>query len=390
MADEEKSDNRQGQLFNPDIRADESSPRDSTKGKVGADEANLANKLGKGYTPFEKTLGRGMAGELIKPGALLHKPIKLLLRNKKKSIGGAILGLIIGLLMLMANVFHGPLQFIHFSQLLQQFHMQPNEDFGSDRAFRTLIYGSVGQAERGRLGLTTNILADRWERRLADNGFRPLYSNNTGRFVGFELINDTGLFKAAAGDKASTVFQELADNDVQIRTYGELDADGVPAHRSKDGVPDKSAMVLDLSDRDKCNFSCMRKVIRAVGKQTGSFKAYSAVSSRLLIKRAGVNFHPINKIRGKLDEAAKKRVLKKRADDIKNGVEPASTSVDRDGQETESDKDSDDTDVKASEEANAAISEVESAEDAEALKSVKGRLIAGGIAGGATAMVGVF
>jgi hypothetical protein len=76
--------------------------------------------------------------------------------RRKRIAGGGIVGTIIALVFGF-SVFQGPLQFIHLSHLLEQWHFSTQQDQQDDRFMkeaRFLHYASSGEAEKTRLSIS--------------------------------------------------------------------------------------------------------------------------------------------------------------------------------------------------------------------------------------------
>lgn len=252
----------------------------------------------KGYRTGDKLPGiTGGLRELASGG------IGLVRRNPKKTAGTVVGGGLVGGGIFLFSILQGPLQFIHFAQLLQKFHLSENQDHGDSRTSKVLLYALVGDAERGRLGVVGNKFANSYEKRLADSGLRPAYDNRTGRFVGF-VTDDP--------DVADALRRQTNDG-VEIKQVGDNNI------KSSRGSPDLDRNSTFIDARD-CNFGCRRGMIREVGRATATSKLASAVNSRLLIKRGGVDFHPLNKLKKKAEDSDFiKKILRQNADEIRGG-----------------------------------------------------------------------
>lgn len=261
---------------------------------------------GKGYRTGDRLPGIG--GGLRE---ILGRGIGVIKRNPKKTAGTIVGGGVIGGGVFLFSIVQGPLQFIHFAQLLQKFHLGENQDHGDGRTSKVLLYALAGDAERGRLGVVGNVFADSYEKKLADSGLRPAYDNRTGRFVGF-VTDDS--------DIAEALRRQTGDG-VEIKKVGDNNIKGSRGSPSLD----KNSTFIDARG---CDFGCRRGMIREVGRATATSKLASAVNSRLLIKRGGVDFHPLNKAKRKADESDfKKKILRQNAEETRDGAEAAGARV---------------------------------------------------------------
>ncbi len=89
------------------------------------------------------------------------------------------------------GVLQGPLEFLHFAKMLEKFHLKSSQDFSDSRSSRILLYTLAGAGERGRLGITANVAADRWEKKIVNElGIRPVfYDNATRHHAGWEIVD---------------------------------------------------------------------------------------------------------------------------------------------------------------------------------------------------------
>ncbi len=252
----------------------------------------------------------------------------------------------------------GPLQFIHLSQNLQKI-FRNNEDFGNDRMSRVLLYALAGKGfENSRLGVSGNIAADQWEKKLLnDTGLRPVYSDPGRKFVGFEVVDE---------QKATNVLEELGLNDegsrsqrtanqsvqeakVELINAGEMtDKNGNKVNYSNSNKTRTNNRVVSTV---KADYKVNRAWIKVISKSTDTYNIVGSQGARLLIKRAGVSYHPMNKI-SKWTEEQRNNYRKKRADSIRNGAEDVRGITVGQNQDSEGNNtDPDPGDVEVSEEA---------------------------------------
>lgn len=198
----------------------------------------------------------------------------------------------------LGSVVSGPLQFIHKAQFFQKVHFGSQDSFGDDRSAKFLLYAFSGKAAKGRLGVLGNKVADRMEVRLNRQGLKSVYNPTTGRLTGYQIID---------ADKARPIIDEMERNGVprNDNLRGGTDVNGKPLGEPND--------IIDLND---AKFKQRRSVVRSVTKTLGMNKVSGPVSSRLMIKRGGVNFHPItNKGKKAIDDYFDRRRAIKEADD---------------------------------------------------------------------------
>lgn len=243
-------------------------------------------------------------------------------------------------------VLQGPLQFIHFAQNLRKFHMVSNEEFGDNRGSRVLIYALYGAGrENTRLGVLTNATANKWEKNMIEKtGMKPIYSKPAGRHIGFEIVDD----KKAQGflDGTNDSKKTRAWNKVNASIMGDK-AEIVDANQIKDSkgttvkstASDKSK-VVSLARSD---FSDRRAWIKTMGREMGTNRIVGIYGSRLLKKRGGVDFHPMNKITEKLDDKINKTLDDRRKKTVSEGSEsigdPNNKTTDANGNQVDKPQD---------------------------------------------------
>lgn len=248
--------------------------------------------------------------------------------TKKRIATVAIVGVLGGGGILGFSILQGPFQFVHFAQNLQK-HFRSNNDFGNDRTSKVLLYALAGKgAQNGKLGITGNIAANKFEKRILDNlGIKPLYSSSfPRRFVGYQIVDQVKAEKFLGdikgqdqkGRRANKVQRSMGKGAEVVKAddvrngngtkVGLLDGDNNPVRGS--------VMVINLS---KQSFDDRRAATKTTVGAAGYNNIAGALGSRLLIKRAGVNFHPLNKARDKGDGllANRKEKRDKRAAEMK-------------------------------------------------------------------------
>lgn len=214
--------------------------------------------------------------------------------NKQKA-GGA--GLFVGLILLILGLISlGPLQFIHMSQLLSQFHFSKQSDLTDNRFRKMMRYiRNPDREDRTRLGILANKSADKLTAKLEEKGIKPKYDGRTGYSKGFEIN------------------LEKMKNDAD---FGRLVVDGDPDASYRNianefgGKYENGLLVPDGNDyyKDK---KFTKLIVKAAGLEG---KIFATKARRLNIRggNAGL-FHPIKKsVANKIDDiiAARKEKLK--------------------------------------------------------------------------------
>lgn len=328
----------------PNIRDAEANPNaPATDKAANKEQGQLDDTLGKGFTE-----GNGGGG--------LRKKLS---GRRKKAIGGGLAGLTVtGAVLGFLGITSGPLQFVHFAQLLQQFHMTHNEDFGDNRSTKALLYALVGKAEMGRLGVVSNVAADKFETKLLDQkGVRPVYSDKTKRFVGYEIVDE---------NKAKEFRENLETNGGKM--YSGEDAkkrQGIIA--GKNG--EVKGRVIDLRDT---TYAQRRAIIRETTRSTDINRLAGTASSRLMKKRGGVDFHPLKNMKRKAGDSFADyltRFKKEEATQIRQGVDTQTLAA---GETTDPDVDPAETaNIEGgTNDANSIIDEASKATSKQAIKSI--------------------
>lgn len=292
---------------------------------------------------------------------------------QQKLIGGGFTGLLIGGLFALFSVLQGPLQVVHFAQLLQKFHITNNDDFTDGRAGRYLRHLFSGSAERGRLGGVKNLVADSVEARLRNNsGVKSIYSDPPARrLIGYEVIDD-----AKARDFIEQMDKEGVNTNGSPRGSATDSSGTRPTGRFIDIEVDSKG--ADIKNR--------RLVTRAAVSSTGHSKIVSRLSSRLLIQRGGIDFHPLKNKKREVGESLVKYYddrKKERSERRKAGVQPPNKRTAGDSTDTDGDGKPDTSTDGLAGQSNDFINEAGGAKTPDARLKLGGK-----IAGGAAAIIG--
>lgn len=237
--------------------------------------------------------------------------------NKQKA-GGA--GLFVGLILLILGLISlGPLQFIHMSQLLSQFHFSKQSDLTDNRFRKMMRYmRNPNNPEKTRLGYFANKSADKLTAKLSEKGIKPVYGTG-GYSTGFEvdvnkMKNDADFGRLIVGD---------GDNDATRANI----ANEFGANVTKDG---DGKLIIKPDGNDYYKDKKFTKfIVKAAGLEG---KIFATKARRLNIRggNAGL-FHPIKKSAAKkIDDiiAARKEKLK-----IKDGDSTTLESKNKDGED---------------------------------------------------------
>ncbi len=317
------------------------SSKDDDRARLANTEAAGGEKKNSLYKKFDDSLHEHNTLDRLKQS--------LFIRNRRRTIaGGGLLGVVISLIFAF-SLAQGPLQFVHFAQLLQQFHFAHNQDFSDRRSMKVIINAINDRNNNSRLGRIANRYANKWEGQLIkDTGLKPIYRADVlNRFAGFEVVNE---------DLAKDYLNDFQEDGVNTR--------GSPTNLvDKNGKPiSNAARVVDLKDESAL---ARRSLIRTVGKGTDTTKVISAIGSRLLIKRGGVDFHPLKNVVRSATESFldyRKKVKNAEAEENRTGLtdvvpdEEANSTKDTNGKPI-----TDPNDINAANESNELIKEAEAA-----------------------------
>lgn len=272
--------------------------------------------------------------------------------NKTQVATLAIIGVVAGGGFFSVAMLSGPFQFVHMAQKFSK-HFRSNQDFTNDRTSKILIYALAGKgAQNGRLGVVSNSFANRWEKKLLDStGLKPVYSEPLRRFAGFEIVNmdrfidftgDTGLRDNRNSKKLELLMGKgggiVNPDDVRDKNGTKLNI------VSKTGQVNNP--VLNLADQ---SINDRRVWIKSLGTATGTFDKINPVGSRLLVKRAGVGFHPMNKLKERIDNRAARAVAQKEIEENRERIITQGVEVGPDGLETRPGENDDGSPAPASE-----------------------------------------
>lgn len=197
--------------------------------------------------------------------------------RRKAFVTGSAAGGIIGIVFLMVSFLQGPLQFVHFAQLLEQFHFGDSQDFMDGRIGKLIQYARTTDATQNRnMSTAGNKIADVYEAKLRRAGMEPVYDQRTRRISSLEIDTNT-----AEGKKA---IKEIERHGTSIS----IDESG------------KATVNLEGSSA-----RARRRAISAMVSAMGMGKVSGSLGARVLKIRAGVDFHPLKNIARAADERAR-------------------------------------------------------------------------------------
>jgi len=210
-----------------------------------------------------------------------RNPLKGGLSKKQGLAMGGITGIFVSVIAFV--VISGPLELIHFAEMLRQYHYSDQSSNNTSEIKKLFNYARGANPSRTRLGFIGNRIADSVTKQFAKNGWSMNY-DKTGEFTGYTydpLSGDNAL------DPNSTPEQIRAHNE---QVASSMNNEGVTATLSGDG---KTISVTSSDSR-----SAGRTVLKFMysgNRDVGSITA--ALEQRLLIKRMGINFDPVTELK---------------------------------------------------------------------------------------------
>lgn len=194
---------------------------------------------------------------------------------RRKAAGGAVAGFLgAGTLVAILSLSSGPLQFLHFSQLLQQFHFSESDDFGDSRTGRLIQFARTRNTqERRNMRRIGNRIADSYTRRLNAGGIDFEYTRRRVTRIYLDVGN-------------------TLENEPARRALNALESDPDGPRPVFDEASGR--YVVDVSS--DTGFSSRRAGVKTTVGALGLNDVSTATATRILIKRAGLTLHPIRRL----------------------------------------------------------------------------------------------
>jgi|GEM_PF-1929154 len=125
-------------------------------------------------------------------GTRLEKVTGFFRKNKKPAIGTGVAGGVISLVFALFSITSGPLQVIHYSQILQGINMLlPNEVFDDRLNSIRKFARHPTNPELRRINKLQQRVASNAEAKYRASGFEPVYEGASGRLTGFDIDPDS-------------------------------------------------------------------------------------------------------------------------------------------------------------------------------------------------------
>lgn len=191
------------------------------------------------------------------------------LSGRQKGIGGVLIGLFLAAIFGLMSITSGPLQFIHASKLLQQFHFGEQENFFEDRMGKTYRYFKwQNKPQNRRLTVVGNRLADVIEAKYQAAGIEPDFHPASGRLRALDIDIARARAKGINIEALRTEFGgTVTGGQMRIEIEGNL----------------------TTALREKRLFRNLRKGLGLSGLRVAN-------QGRLFAKRVGITLHPIRKL----------------------------------------------------------------------------------------------
>ncbi len=225
-------------------------------------------------------------------------------RRKKSSIAGVTIGAVIGGSFFGFTIVSGPLQILHYAELMSRIHLTTNNNQSDDRTgkiFKTIRNYKKQAVYRNNLGLFGNKFADRIGAKLTAAGYESSYNPRTGAFEGLRINTDDGPYKGKTEAELKDIVRQKF-NGVELKK-GTLSS-----------FPGKESLYLDPRDMGyRKGVVETRGIIRVVLTETGSSRLAAEIDSRVTGKRFGLTLHPFRRIDAKIIAAADKAIRAKKS-----------------------------------------------------------------------------
>jgi len=257
---------------------------------AGEPSGKETSSIGDGSSSSSTQSPSGSANNFISKRFSNKTPFKI---SKKQGLAaGGITGIFVSVIAFV--IISGPLQIIHFAEMLRQYHYSDQSSNNTGEIKKLFNFARGVNPSRTRLGFVGNKIADRVTTKFANNGWEMNY-DRTGKFTGYTYDPTKG---KNALDPNSTPEQIKAHNDELARA---MNGEGTTALVSDDG---KKVLVTAADSRSGSR--SVLKYMYSGNRDTGSIMA--ALEQRLLIKRMGINFDPVTELKDMVGKNIKEKL----------------------------------------------------------------------------------
>jgi len=221
--------------------------------------------------------------------------------TRQKAAGGGIAGLLIGGGFGIFVVASGPLQFIHIAQSLQGFHFFNTESAADGRMSKLARYVRYRNTpERMRLGKLGNLMADRFETKLRDNGFEMSYTDKRKWFDGLVIDPERVPVDSEIGRAMNKNVPNAEEEVINALT------EKIKIPRENIDIDSGKVIISE----EGLGFLAKRRLVKFALNGAGYEGAVSAVGSRIMGRRLDIDWHPIKKFDKQLLDTVDKRLAK--------------------------------------------------------------------------------
>ncbi len=260
-----------------DLKNAEESPKES-------DEDD--DRVGKGYTSDNYNSTR-------------KGKSRFRITRRRAAIAGVGTTTIVGAILGISSISTGPLEFVHIAQLLDKFHFSSQQDAQDGRLMKIARYiKDPDKPQNTRLGFVGNKVAHNLEAKMKEStGLSSDYDKRSGRFNGYLV------------DRSHDNFKGMSDEEVKAQLAKQYGIDESTIHGTGDHMtfnPDTGGI------HTLRRYQSQTRMARTLLGEAGYSKVTSYVGSRVLGKRAGWTFHPIQE----LDASIRAKALEKGSDAI--------------------------------------------------------------------------
>ncbi len=267
-------------------------PNELGREESGGESSNHDENL---YNPNKDQTGSGYVKKLFWGSR----------RKKQVTLGGGLAGILLGGSIFGLTFFGGTgFEFIHISQLMQQFHFSNQQTLQDGDFVKMMRFAKDvpnGAIERTRMGFLGNKFADYYEGKLNASGLTSAYTDKFGYFDGYVVDTDQASLQGLSGDNLKTaIADQYGVNPDNVVIASSETIKGASSDILGDWVIEAAS--LHFRETYLLNYNMLR--------QTGLGKISAAIGARFMCIRDGCDWHPLSNLIGEnavrtLEEATK-------------------------------------------------------------------------------------